>query len=287
MARVPRLEFEGAVYHVFTRGNQKQIIYRDDYDRKKFLAILRKAKEKYDFLLYAYVLMPNHFHFVIETKSVKLSVVMHWIKLKYTKYFARKYKYTGHLFQNPYKCLIVEKESYFTQVIKYVHLNPARAGLEDDLRRYAWSSHIEYLRKSNGGIADKEYLYLMLDEEIKNSIRRYVAYMDEEFTDEKEIADVIMKNGHFLGEIKYVRENQNKMYSVLNVRDIKKMKEEEKCLKALKKIKKLSDSYSGPAKRDMIIAMLCTHYEMSPKVVAKCMNCNVWVVYKVLKRKKI
>src|SRR3989338_8142800 len=99
MARKPRLEFSGAFYHVITRGNNKQKIFVDDEDYKIFLERLRLYKERFKFIIYAYALMPNHVHILIETAEVPLSRIMHGLQFTYTQKFNRRHKKVGHLFQ--------------------------------------------------------------------------------------------------------------------------------------------------------------------------------------------
>ena len=106
MARKPRIEFEGAFYHVITRGNQKQRIFRDDGDYEQYLNIITDYKSRYNFLLYAYVLMRNHVHLLIETRQTGLSKILQGVNQRYTQYFNRKYNKVGHLFQGRYKSIL-------------------------------------------------------------------------------------------------------------------------------------------------------------------------------------
>jgi len=98
MARKPRIEFEVAFYHVITRGNQRQKIFKDDKDYKKYLEILFEYKKQYHYHLFAYVLMNNHVHLLLETKDIPLSRIQQGINQRYTMYFNKKYKTVGHLF---------------------------------------------------------------------------------------------------------------------------------------------------------------------------------------------
>ncbi len=121
MARKPRIEYEGAFYHVITRGNQRQKIFREDEDYNKYLEILSRYKSQYKYRLYAYVLMNNHVHLLIEIRDNPLSKIQQGINQSYTIYFNKKYNTVGHLFQGRYKAILCDKEAYLLSLIKYIH----------------------------------------------------------------------------------------------------------------------------------------------------------------------
>src|SRR4030042_6206961 len=127
MARKPRIEFEGALYHVITRGNQRQQIFKATEDYELYLKILGDYKARYDFVLYAYVLMGNHVHVLIETKEVPLSKILQGVNQSYTMYFNRRYATVGHLFQGRYKAMLCDKDSYLLSLVNTFHMNPIRA----------------------------------------------------------------------------------------------------------------------------------------------------------------
>jgi len=150
MPRKLRLEYDGAIYHVMNRGNRRENIFRDEMDRKRFLATLGEACGKTQWQIHAYCLMRNHFHLVIETPQANLVAGMKWLLGVYTKRFNIRHKQCGHLFAGRYKALIVDGSGngYLRTVCDYVHLNPvrakllpAKAGLED----FRWSSYGDYL----------------------------------------------------------------------------------------------------------------------------------------------
>ena len=145
MARQIRIEYPGAFYHVFSRGNQKQPVFLSDDDRYFFLNCLRKACEKYGVIVHAYCLMLNHFHLIMETPLGNLSNMMHFLITKYTVYFNKKHKRQGHLFQGRYRSVLVEAVGYAKELSRYVHLNPVRAGLVSRPEDYTWSSFLCYL----------------------------------------------------------------------------------------------------------------------------------------------
>jgi len=152
MARKLRVEFEGAVYHVMSRGDQRERIFVDDEDCKLFLATLGEACAKTEWQVHAFCLMSNHFHLVVETPRANLSAGMRWFLGTYTGRYNRRHRLFGHLFSGRFKALNVDAASpgYLKTVCDYVHLNPVRAKLiaaGKPVRSYAWSSYPEYLRK--------------------------------------------------------------------------------------------------------------------------------------------
>lgn len=154
MARKPRIEYAGAVYHVMSRGDRQNHIFRDDQDRKVFLDTLSEACGRQGWIVHAYVLMDNHYHLLLETPEPNLVVGMKWLQGTYTQRFNSRYKEWGHLFQGRYKALVVQSEQgeYFSTVATYIHLNPVRARLLDfkakDLSAYSWSSYPLYFDRA-------------------------------------------------------------------------------------------------------------------------------------------
>ena len=132
MARKPRVHFTGALYHVMSRGNQGQAIFKSDQDRQRYLDFLKDGQKRFGYRLYAYVLMGNHVHHLIEIGQTPLSKVMQNILFRYTRYWNRRYKKTGHLFQGRYKAILCDKDSYLLELIRYLHLNPVNSGNSGD-----------------------------------------------------------------------------------------------------------------------------------------------------------
>jgi putative transposase len=154
MARRPRVHFPGALYHVISRGNQRQKVYRDDPDYRRFETLLGEMGKCHSITLYAYVLMPNHFHLLLEVSRMPLAKAMQTLLYRYTRYYNHRYRKIGHLFQGRYKAILCDRDSYLMELIRYLHLNPVRAGIVRDPKGYRWSSHGRYLQgKSDAAIA--------------------------------------------------------------------------------------------------------------------------------------
>ena len=144
MARPMRIEYEGAYYHILSRGNKQQAIFLTDQDRRTFLKTIGRMSERFDVTIFAYVLMDNHYHLLIRTNRSNLSKSMHWLGTTYTTIFNLRNFQNGHLFQGRFKSILVENEAYMLQLSYYIHRNPLRARIVQRLIDYPWSSYPAY-----------------------------------------------------------------------------------------------------------------------------------------------
>lgn len=145
MARSPRLFAPGLYYHVYTRGNNRESIFFSHADYIRFLQNLERFRESLKYKVCAYCLLSNHFHILLQVGEVSLSKIMQVLMTAYTMYVNKKYNRVGHVFQGRFKSIVVQEESYFLQVLRYIHLNPLKAQLTDKLETYLWSSYPSYL----------------------------------------------------------------------------------------------------------------------------------------------
>lgn len=141
MARPLRLEFPGAVYHVTSRGDRREPIFLNDEDRQQFLHLLGLEVRQQGWQLYAYCLMTNHFHLLVETPEPNLGRGMRRLNGVYTQAFNRRHGLVGHLFQGRYKAIVVDRDAYLSELCRYVVLNPVRAGMVAQPDLWAWSSY--------------------------------------------------------------------------------------------------------------------------------------------------
>ena len=142
MTRPLRIEFPGSFWHITQRGNERRNTFFDDADRLKFVTLLGQAVLRFQWVLTAYALMSNHFHLVFELTSVDtLSRGLKWLNGTYAQYFNRRYGRVGHLFQGRFRAFLVDKDSYFLEVLRYVVLNPVRANLVETPEQYEWTSY--------------------------------------------------------------------------------------------------------------------------------------------------
>lgn len=148
MPRKSRVILSGFCYHVMLRGNNGEIIFREDSDRVKFCLLLQYAIEKHNFIVHGFCLMNNHVHLLVETKNADLYRGIHAFAFQYAQYFNKKYQRKGHLFQGRYKAIIVQHDGYLNRLVRYIHRNPVRAGIVRNPAEYLWSSHRAYLEKT-------------------------------------------------------------------------------------------------------------------------------------------
>lgn len=141
MARPLRLEFPGALYHLTARGNARQKIFLDAEDRHRFLDLLGKEVAQQGWFCYAYCLMDNHYHLLIETPEPNLVAGMRRLNGVYTQAFNRHHRRVGHLFQGRYKSILVDRDAYFLELCRYIVLNPLRAKAVKRQEQWPWSSY--------------------------------------------------------------------------------------------------------------------------------------------------
>jgi putative transposase len=210
MARPHRIEFPGALYHVLVRGNQKRDIFLDEQDRRAYLQRVQRYKEDTGFILYAYVLMPNHVHLLVETPRAPLSKVMQGINLTYTQYFNRKYDKVGHVFQGRYKAFLCDRDEYLLSLVRYIHLNPVRANLVKEPRQYKWSSHNEYLRGPKGIVDAGKVLKLFSDKPTR-ARARYEGFVNEAIGEGRNESFYKPIEQQILGDEKFVEEVERRL----------------------------------------------------------------------------
>ncbi len=161
MPRGARILLENVCYHILVRGNQKQKIFLEEDDYRKYLKLISRYKIRFGFKLYGFCLMPNHVHIMIEPRIPReISKAIGGISLSYAQWFNKKYKNVGHLWQDRFKSFIVEKNQYLINCINYIELNPMRAGIIKDPIEYRWSSYKARLTGTKENLLNKLNLLL-------------------------------------------------------------------------------------------------------------------------------
>lgn len=159
MVRHGRIILDNVYYHVISRGNQKQNIFLEHGDFEKYLGLLKHYKRKYKFRLYAWCLMPNHVHLILDVNNPgDLAKIMQGLKLAYAKWFNKKYKKVGHLWQGRYKNMVIQKDNYVLDCINYIEMNPVRANIKESPLDYPWSSYRCRILGDNSSFLDKPNL---------------------------------------------------------------------------------------------------------------------------------
>jgi putative transposase len=162
MARRPRLFAPGLLYHVIVRGNQRRKTFLSGADYQAYLERLGRYRGKFGHTIHAYCLMPNHVHLLVESSSEPLAKFMQGLQQSYSQYYNLRHRKTGHVFQGRYKAIVCEKDEYLLQLIRYIHLNPVRAGIVKEPEQYDYSGHQAYLEgKATEVIDPRKVLGLM------------------------------------------------------------------------------------------------------------------------------
>ncbi|MBM4276532.1 MAG: transposase [Deltaproteobacteria bacterium] len=178
MPRTARIAFPSMVYHVISRGNNREWVFNEREDFEKYLEICGRYKDKFGFKLYHWVLMSNHIHLVMETtEESSLSKIMQGMNLAYTIWFNRKNGKVGHLWQDRFKSALVEKDNYLLECGRYVERNPLRARLVKDPREYPWSSYRVYAYGKADGVTDRHATYEAMGKEDRARRKAYREYV--------------------------------------------------------------------------------------------------------------
>ena len=143
MGRDHRPNIAGGIYHIFDRGNRREPIFRVDHDYERFLLYLADEVERRSWKCLSYCLIPNHYHFAVETPEPNLSQGLHRLNLRWARRFNKEYGLVGHVFQGRFGSELIQDELYLLSVLRYIARNPVNAGLCRDPADWAWSSYAE------------------------------------------------------------------------------------------------------------------------------------------------
>lgn len=179
MPRLPRLHAPGAIYHVTMRGNHRNDIFFRRADRRVFDDIMAEALDRTGARVHAYCWMTNHFHLLAQVGLLPLGRLMQRVGTRFARFIQKQIPTTGHLFENRYHALLVDVDQYFLQLVRYIHLNPVRAGIVNSPEQYLWSSHRTYLGKVEQGWVDTSFALSLFSDDVATARIRYCAFVDE------------------------------------------------------------------------------------------------------------
>lgn len=189
MPRGPRLDAPGIVHHVIARGIEGRKIFRTDDDREGFLERLQTVTKSDSAFVYSWALIPNHFHLAIRTGRNTLSSIMRRLMTGYAVAFNKRYSRQGHLFQNRYKSIVVDEESYLLALVRYIHLNPLRAGLVrtlKELNRYPWSGHSALMGFEDRPFQDTDEILGRFGQQLGSARKQLLGFMSDKDSAKKE-----------------------------------------------------------------------------------------------------
>lgn len=145
MSRPLRIQYPGAVYHIMNRGNAHDLIFKRPDHYRLFLRCLSETIDMWETKLHAFTLLPNHYHLLLETPLGNISRAMRHLNHIYTQRYNKMVRRDGHLFRGRYKSILVEEDAYLVELVRYIHLNPVKAGLAQKPEKHKWTSHYHYL----------------------------------------------------------------------------------------------------------------------------------------------
>jgi putative transposase len=200
MPRKARIVITGAFHHIMARGIDGRTIFCENSDYEYFLMLLRQELGHDEHRLYAWVLMPNHYHFLLRVSSIPLSEMMRKLNSTYARYYNKKYNRRGYLFQDRYKSIVTQDQRYVEEIIRYIHLNPVRAGICGsiaELEAYPWCGHRVVMGRSSldgQSIEDVLRRFGKTTQEGRQVYRRYLHEGLAQKHDTGEIVDAIRSN---------------------------------------------------------------------------------------------
>jgi len=186
MPRISRQLSESKVYHVMIRGNERKNIFLNDQDRERFIDTLRVKNKEKAFLVYAYCLMDNHVHLLINEGRDQITKIMQRICVSYAYYFNKKYNRTGHLFQDRFKSEAIENERYLLAALRYIHNNPVKANIVGSPAQFRWSSYNSYVNRhnTNYGVVERDAVLAMFSNDEEQAVKFFIEYSNELESDE-------------------------------------------------------------------------------------------------------
>ncbi|MFQ5998924.1 MAG: transposase [Candidatus Bathyarchaeia archaeon] len=210
MARPVRIEYPGAVYHVVTRGNNRQNVFQDDRDRARYLERLCFYTQEKEAHLLCYCLLTNHVHLLIETPKGNLSKLMQPFQTSYTVYFNKRHGHTGHVFEQRYKAFLVDKDNYLLEVSRYIHLNAVQAGIVERPQDYPWSSYKDYLGRNEMVGMKRDVILGYFSGSKQGKIARYREFVEGVIEKKEFWEELPIVKQAFIGDEDFVEEMAQK-----------------------------------------------------------------------------
>jgi putative transposase len=207
MARKPRIHIPGGFYHVILRGNDGQDILFSDQDREHLETLVHDGKDRFKHRIHAYCWMSNHVHLLIQVSEVPLSKLIHNLSFRYASYINKKRSRKGHLFQGRYKAILVDAENYLHELVRYIHLNPVRAGVATNPQDYKWSGHQCYLGITRKSWLTVKYVLSQYSRQESTALRLYESFVLEGLNEEcRREFHHGSAEGRLLGDDKFIEE---------------------------------------------------------------------------------
>ncbi|RII00700.1 addiction module toxin RelE [candidate division NPL-UPA2 bacterium Unc8] len=277
MTRPLRIEFNGAVYHITSRGNAKQTIFLDEKDFADFLGVLCQVVKRYHLILHAFCLMNNHYHLLIETPEGNLSRGMRQLNGLYTQRFNQRHQRVGHLLQGRYKAILVDKDNYLLELCRYVVLNPVRAKIVKDPKDWKWSAYRATIGYKGIPCLTTDWILSQFGNEKKAASRQYQEFVYSGIKAESPLK--VVKGQLFLGQDNFM----DKMKSLIAGKEkLKEIPREQRYI-TRPPLKEIFD-YKDKESKDQAMYEACLQYGYTLKDIAEYIDVHYTTVSRVIKK---
>lgn len=241
MTRPLRIQYPEAWYHAMNRGRNQDALFIDNTDYSTFIDLLQEAGAMWKIKIAAYCLMTNHYHLLVQTPQANLDRCMRHINGIYTQRFNRRYKMDGQLFRGRYKAILVDADNYLLELVRYIHLNPVRAGIVRRPEEYLWSSHRGYLTESDKWKwLQKEFVFGMLNENKAGRERAFLNFIGQ--GDSKDIKNFYEKKSlpSVLGSEGFIEKIKAKYFGIKKHKEVPQSRHLEPRIEDIRKIVSLA-----------------------------------------------
>lgn len=181
MPRAARIKSNSGIYHIIMRGINRQTLFEDEEDCKKFIQTIQRYKEMCEYKIYAYCLMDNHLHLLLKEGKEPLETVMRRLCGSYVFWYNRKYGRVGYLFQDRYKSEPVEDKEYFLGIIRYIFRNPIKAGIVTNVQNYKWNNYMDYIKGINQ--TEIDFVLNLFNINREKAIRIFIEHINKDYDD--------------------------------------------------------------------------------------------------------
>ena len=274
MARPLRIEFSGALYHITTRGNAQSDIYLNEQDRLHFLEQLGTVCDRNNWCCYAYCLMTNHYHLVVETGDASLAQGMRALNGVYTQKFNRQHHRVGHIFQGRYKAILIDKEAYLLEAIRYVLLNPIRAYMTKTAGQYRWSSYRAMIGKAaNPGWLGRDWVLSQFAKRESMAQKKFIQFIREGANQPPLWEN--LRHQIYLGDARFVEMMQKRLPAEKHFAEVPRLQQR----KAAKSLAFYAKQYSAKeamriahATGDYTLKAIADHFGVHYSTVSRAVN---------------
>jgi len=203
MPRQPRIHVPGGFYHVILRGNNRAEIFRGDQDRDDLGKRCAEGLDRFGGRIHAWCWMTNHIHILLQTADRPVGDMIRWLASGYARSFNKAYDRSGHLFERRHKAILVQSDTYLLSLVRYIHLNPIRAGVIEVPEGYRWSSHRAYLGLQNVPWLTTEFVLRQFSQSVFRARKAFQGFTTDSYVDDHDFENGSAADDRILGDEEY------------------------------------------------------------------------------------